>query len=174
MLLVATLLGPVALRNALTLEVEDVRLDRALVLTRAFMRHSNVCTASLAGIAIRPSVGTADRGVVLGAAAAFAHAQLVRGASEAAVLTDPAHGTIEVALTEGILRNALAQLADVPRRAIDQRTEVHTHAGRRRLRNARVGDDTVFGPSTEALAVVTGRAITVIDTLAWMRKRRRK
>lgn len=170
MLLVATLLGPVALRNALTLEVEDVRLDRALVLTRAFMRHADMCAASLTAIAVRPSVDATDRGVDIEAAAALAHTFAIRGIN-IAVLADPADRTVVVVATDGMLRNALAQLADVPRRAIDQRTEVHTHAGRRRLRNARVGDYTVFGPSAEALAVVTGRAITVIDTLAWMRFR---
>jgi hypothetical protein len=73
-LLVAALLGPVALRNALTLEVSDVRFDGTIVFALAFVGDMNVRTAGLAGVAIGLSVDATDGGVDLGAAASFADA----------------------------------------------------------------------------------------------------
>ena len=63
--------------------------------------------------------------------------------------------------------NALAQLADVSRSAVDERAQVQAHTGRRGLRDARV-DDAIIRPSSEALTVVPGRAIAVVQALAWM------
>jgi hypothetical protein len=60
-LLIATLFGSVALRHALTLEVADVRLDRAVVSALTLVRHTDMGTASLAAIAVGSSIDTADR-----------------------------------------------------------------------------------------------------------------
>jgi hypothetical protein len=90
-LLVTALFGAVALRDALTVEVPNLRLDRAVV-------------------------------------------------------------------------PALARNADVARGTIDERAQVHAHARRRWLRDARVR--AVGRRTGESLAVMSRRAVAVVDALA--------
>jgi hypothetical protein len=137
MLLVTALLGAVALGHALPLEVANMRFDRAIVFAFALVGHPDVGAASLAGIAVGPSVDTAHRCVDLGATTPFTHAFVLR-ASEDALLADPADRAIVIATAEGVLRDALTGLANVARSAIDERAQVHAHAWQGRLGRARV------------------------------------
>jgi len=167
MLLVAALLGAVALRHTLALEVADVRLDGAVILTLAFVRDTNVGAAGLTCIAIGSAIDAAHRRVVFGATASLAHA-FVQRASQDAFLADPAHRTIEVTVADAILRDALAGLADVPRSTIDQRAQVHTDAGRHWLGDTRV--HAVDRPAVERLTIVPWGAIAIVVALARLRE----
>jgi hypothetical protein len=159
MLLVATLLGAVALRHAFTSEVPNVRLDGAVVLALALVRHANVGATGFAFVAIGLPIDAAHRGVDLGATAALTYA-FVQRASQDAFLADPAHRTIEVTVADAVLRDALAGLADVPRSTIDQRAQIHAHPGRRWLGDTRVYS--IDGPAVERLTIMSGRAIAVV------------
>jgi hypothetical protein len=166
MLFVATLLGAVTLRNALILEVSDVRLDGTVVSALAFVRHPNVRAASLTSVAIGSSVDAAHWRVDVQTPAPFAHTFVLR-ASQDALLADPPYRAVVVTVANTVLRNALARLANVPGRAIDQRTQVDAHAWRRGLGDARV--HAIGRPNVKALAVVARGAVTVIVALAGLR-----
>jgi hypothetical protein len=166
MLFVATLLGAVTLRNALTLEVSDVRLDGTVVSALAFVRHPNVRAASLTSVAIGSSVDAAHWHVDVQAPAPFAHPFVLR-ASQDALLADPPYQAVVVTVANTVLRNALARLANVPGRAIDQRAQVDAHAGRRGRGDARV--HAIGRPTVKVLAVVAWRAISIVVALTGLR-----
>jgi len=68
---------------------------------------------------------------------------------------------------------ALAGLTDIARATIDERAQVRANTGRRpgRVRNHSVGRPGLGPRLRRPLAVVTGRAVAIIETLAWMRFR---
>jgi hypothetical protein len=143
--------------------------DGTVVLALAFVCDSYVCTTGLASIAVGLSIDATDGSVDLRTTASFADASLLRR-SQNAFLASPADRTVVVVLAERVLRDALTQLTDVARRAIDEGTEIDADAGRRRLREVWL-NHAIIGPSSKTLAVVARRAVAVVQALAWMRFR---
>jgi hypothetical protein len=167
LLLVAALLGAVALRDALPCKVADVRLDRTVVFALTFIRHAHVSASGLTLVAVGSSVNTAHRRIDLGATAPPAYA-LIQWASQDAFLADPAYGAVIVAIAYAVLRNALTGFANIPRSAIDERAQVHANTRWRRLGDA--GVRTVIRPTVDTLTVVPRGAVAVVVALARVRE----